>query len=227
MSTPSIIYDGTLSTITQDGPGWFTLPFESVGDTQSFEWHCYYTQLAANYVAFQNGSAYAAGFIPSIEAMSSVSTSRGTAYLVDESEPTEINGTGWLRFKRTYASLPVTRYEGTSLVYSRQFLTTFADYTWTSPPSAPEVNEWPVPLQGYRKYEYFLSYYPPMIYAPRVNVIYGTVLYIPYARVTAGDSGWPPNYAAPFVAEDSKIQIYKGSIIERMTTYAVWPTTVT
>ena len=219
--TPSRIFDGDLTAITQDGPGWFTLPFEDVGDTQSFEFHAYYTQRAEYFTGLKNTTSYYPGFVPSIELMQSISTARGTAYLVHEDEPQEVNNTGLLRFKRTWASIPITRYEGTDLVYSRQFLSIGAEYSWTTPPPLPEVGEWPVPLKGYRKYEYFLDVYPDILYAPRVNVMFGTVLYIP------NSASFPPDYSQPFIAQDSKIRIYKGGIVERMTLYGKWPTTST
>lgn len=231
MSTPNTIYDGgpgggTVTAVTQDGPGWFTKPFEARGDTQSWEYHAYFTCLAANYIPVVNTVAFIPVFPNKIELMQTLVTSKGIGYLVNEEDATEVS-CSLMRFKRTYASQPVTRYEGTTLTYSRQFLSTFAEYTWTNPPPLPEVNEWAVPLKGWYKFEYFISEVPDIVYAPRVNTIFNTILYIPFQSATPGDGGWPPTYTAPFVAQDSEINIYKASIIERKTLYAVWPTTVT
>jgi len=221
MSTPVRIYDsGTegspLTAIAQDGPGWFTLPFADRGDSQSFEWHAYFTQLASSYVAYTNSKIFSFSFAGTFEAMPSIATSRGTAFLVHEDEATEVNNTGLLRFKRTYASIPATRIEPTSCIYSRQFVTTHADYTWVTPPALPEVSEIPIPLNGFRRFEYFNAYLPEQLYCGRVAVIFGTVLTI---------GTWPPDYTQPFVAEDSKRYIYKAGIICRETLFAQWPTT--
>ena len=216
MAVPSFISDGDTNVITQDGPGWFTEPFADRGDTDSFEWHCYYTQHASSYTSYTNGTAYSPSFIGHFEVMPSISTTRGTAYLYKEDEPTEVNNTGLLRFLRHHCSIPETRIEPTSLIYSRQFLAQQAEYTWESPPAAPEVQEIACPLDGYRKFEYFNGTLPTQLYAGRIAVIFGTPLKI---------GVWPPTYTAPFVAEDSKRYIYKGAIVCRETLYAEWPTT--
>lgn len=221
MSTPAIIYDGNLHNIVQDGPGWFTLPFQSRGDTQSWEWHCYYTQLASDYYGVKNVQQPVAG-IPlgiqtTIEQMQSINTARGTGYLVEESEPQELNNTAWLRFRRTYASIPVNRFEGTTVSYARQFLSINPEYTWVNPPPEPTVNEWVVPLQGYYTFEYAVGQYLPILYAPRISVMFQKILYIP------NQASWPPDYTKPFVAQDSERGIYKGGITYRKTLYAQWP----
>ncbi len=216
MAVPNIIYDGNLTAITQDGPGWFTLPFSDRGDTATFEWHCYYTQLAANYVAYTNGSTFSTSFVGHFEVMPSLTTARGPAYLYKEDDPTEVNGTGLLRFLRHHTSVPATRIEPTSCLYSRQFIAEQAEYTWETPPAEPQVQEMACPLNGFRKFEYFNASLPTQLYAGRIAVIFGTPLKI---------GTWPPNYALPFVAEDSKRYIYKGAIVCRETLYAEWPST--
>jgi len=207
MSTPSRIYDGDLTQATQDGPGWFTRPFQDQGDTQSWEWHAWFTQRADYYTGFSNTRSYYPGFVPNVEQMYSTVTSKGVGYLVHEDEPSEVNNTGWLRFKRTYAGLPATRYEGCEIAYAFQLQSTSASYTWTTPPAQPEVAEWPMTLAGYRKYEYFISQWPAVLIAPKVTAINYTFLYLPFQSVTADDGGFPPTYTTPWIARDSTIRI--------------------
>ena len=219
MSVPNRIFDGDLTVATQDGPGWFVHPFQDVGDTQSWEWHANYTQLASSFLPFQNNKIAWPGFVPNVELMQSINTVKGIGYLVHEDEPTEIGGTALLRFKRIYAGKPYTRYEGCEVNYAFMIPANAASYSWTSPPPQPEVAEFPMTLPGYRKYEYFISSYPAVIAAPRVSALFYTYVYYPFYSVTPDDGGFPPTYTVPWVAKDSVIKIYKGAFVERMTVY--------
>lgn len=211
MSVPNRIFDGDLTVATQDGPGWFVHPFQDVGDTQSWEWHAMFTQRADSFQPFQNASVLFPGVIPNVELMATIPTVKGVGYLVHEDEPSEIGGTAWLRFKRIYAGKPYTRYEGCEVAYA--FMIQGPEF------QPPEVGEFPMTLTGYRKYEYFISSYPAVIPAPRVTALFNAYTYYPFLSTTPGDGGFPPDYTKPWVAHDSVIKIYKGSIIERMTTY--------
>jgi hypothetical protein len=113
-----------------------------------------------------------------------------------------------------YASLPITRQEGTSVVHSFQFYSTSASYDWENPPPAPEVAEWPLVCTGYYLYEYFLSVWPEPLRAPKITSLFGFLLMTNQV---------PPN-TGTFVSKDSELSIYKGSIIERKTLYVNTPT---
>lgn len=205
---------GNLTSVTFDGPGKFVRPFQDRGDTQSWEWHVDCMQLAANFTPFQNQRQFSTGFVSPVEQMESYVTSLGRGYLVHEDQPEHSNVKGWLRFKRIYASLPITRQEGTSVVHSFQFYSTDPGYDWDNPPAAPEVAEWPLVCSGWYQYEYFLSTYPSVLRAPKITSIFGLLL----------KTNWPPDYTQPFISKDSEISIYKGSFIERKTLYVNAPT---
>jgi hypothetical protein len=164
-------------------------------------------------VPFQNARYYSPGFVSPVENMQYVTTTLGTAYLVHEDQPEYTACKGWLKFKRVYASLPITRQEGISVVHSFQFYSTQPGYDWTEPPPAPEVAEWPLVCTGYYLYEYFLSYWPEPLRAPKITSLFGFLLM----------TNIPPN-TGTFVSKDSEISIYKGSIIERKTLYVNTPT---
>ncbi len=209
MAVPSRIYDGDMTVPVQDGPGWFTLPFQDAMDSQSWEYHIYFTQLAANYVAFTNPRLFAFGPIPYVEQMQQISTSKGVGYLVHEDEPSEVNNTGLLRFKRTYAGMPLTRYEGCEINHAFQALATGT--------GNDEVQEVPITCNGFRKYEYFIGAYPTVLQAAFCGVLFG----IAYKK-----GGFPaantPGEA--YIHADSTVRIYKGAFIERMTPYYIAPT---
>ncbi len=209
MANPSIIYDGDLSVPTQDGPGWFTLPFQDAMDSQSWEYHANFTQLASSYIAFTNPRLFASGNIPYVEQMQQISTAKGVGYLVHEDEPSEVNNTGLLRFKRTYAGVPLTRYEGCSVNQTFFGLATGS--------GNDEVEEAQLTVNGFRKYEYYIGQYPAVLIAPWVGVFFG----IKYTK-----GGWPVanTPGAAYISQDSVIKIYKGAFIERMTLYYVAPT---
>lgn len=219
MSTPSIIYDGNLAVATQDGPGWSTRPFQDRNDTQSFEFHAYFTQLAANYVPFVNPRNTLIAFgstsptIAYVENMTAYTTPLGTAYLVHEDEPSEVNNTGLLRFRRTFASMPGTRYEACEVAHSFQILSTTAGL---GEAGTNEVQEFQFTLQGYRKYEYFRETVPSIIQAPAVFVMFGAA----YKK-----GGYPVanTPGTSYVSKDSVISIYKGQFYERMTLYYIAP----
>ena len=204
MSVPAFIYDGTLSTATQDGPATWHLPFQDRGDTQSFEYKAMFTQLAANFVPLQNSQ----NPLTTFENVQAIVTARGVAYLVEEGDPTDA-GAGLLRFSRTYASLPRTRYEKTTIVYPYQFLSIDPGYDWDNPPEFPEVAELPLTLSATVTYEYFLHAVPDVLYAPKVKTAFGRVFYF---------GGWASGSVLPgqeILAEDSETRIYKPGMMER------------
>ena len=212
MSVPKQINDGDWTVATQTGPGWWTLPFQSKGDTQSFEYQAKFRQAAANYVPLKNelNGLITPPTTPH-EIIQTITTARGTAYLVDESETTDV-GCGILEFTRTYASLPNTRTEQSTITYPFQFISTTATFDWTSPPVAPEVAELPLLVNADIVYEYSLAK-PSIIYAPKVFSVFNKLVYIG-TYVPLGT-----NY---FVAEDSAIELYRGFFYQRKTIYVNW-----
>ena len=214
MSTPNRVLVGTLSSVTFDGPGRFVLPFQDKGDTRTFEWHIDCYQLEVNYTPYTTTTIYNTGFVKQLGQMQGVTTRLGDAYLVHEEQPEYTACKGWLKFKRVYASIPITRQEGTSAVHSFQFYSTQPGYDWESPPPAPEVAEWPIMCSGYYLYEYFVGQWPEPLRAPKITSIFGFLLMTNQV---------PPN-TGTFVSKDSEISIYKSSIIERKTLYVNTPT---
>ena len=216
MSVPNQIRDGDWTVATQDGPATWSLPFQSKGDTQSFEYKAKFMQYAANYTPLKNSLApFNTPPTTNHEQLSTITVTRGgvpvTAYLIDESDTTD-EGCGILSFTRTYASLPSTRTEQSTITYPFQFVSTTLSYDWTSPPVAPEVAELPVTVNADIVYEYSLTK-PSIIYAPKVFSVFGRLVYI----------GSPtPLGAGYFVAEDSAIELYRGFFYQRKAVYVSW-----
>lgn len=212
MSVPSFIDDGNFSTAQQNGPGWWTLPFMNRGDSRTFEFHAKFRQSAASYVPYENQMAGVLNTPPPLivrENPQWIQTARGKAYLVEESETTDV-GCGILEFTRTYAGLPEARTEFSSIVYPFQFPSNSASYDWTVPPAGPEVAELPIRVQASIVFEYSLTPLP-VIRAPKVFTVFNTFVYI----------GTPPENGF-FVAEDSENSIYRGYFYERKTAYVEW-----
>ncbi len=208
MPSPNRVYVGNVTVPTQDGAGWFTLPFQDEMDSQSWEWHAYFTQYGPSYTAFTNPRLFAFGPIPYVEQMQQISTSKGVGYLVHEDEPTKGNA-GLYRFKRTYAGIPLTRFVGCEINHAFQALATGT--------GNDEVQEVPITCNGFRKYEYFIGAYPTVLQAAFCGVLFG----IAYKK-----GGFPaantPGEA--YIHADSTVRIYTGAFIERMTPYYIAPT---
>ena len=182
------------------------------GDTQSFEYHAKFRQAAASYTPIKNLLLPTnPPPIQNHEVITSITTSRGVAYLVEESETTDV-GCGILEFTRTYASIPATRTEQSTITYPFQFVSTTATYDWANPPPFPEVAELPLLVNATIVYEYSLN---PLaiIYAPKVFSVFGRLVYI----------GSPsPLETGYFVAEDSAIELYRGFFYQRRSVYVSW-----
>lgn len=196
MSVPNYVADGNYSVAVQSGPGIFSLPFQSEGDTKSYEWKAMFRMKASSYSPIINSRNVAT----SVELLSSYVTPRGVAYLINQGDASDI-GAGIVEFSRTYA-MYYTRYVAQSIVWPYQFLSTSADYTWTNPPASPEVSELPLALNARVKWEYGLTEFE-QIYAPKVATIFNTV-------VTFG--GWPDMgpIGGWFAAENSEQGIFNG-----------------
>jgi len=195
MSVPSYINDGNYNVEQQVGCDEWQRPFSAVGDQRSFEVHRTYRVSEPKYKAMRP--------------MTRIKTREGFAYLVEESEASNI-GLGILEFKRVFASVPQSRKEGTTIANTVQFLSTSVSYDWTTPPPEPSVTEITGTTAGIAKYEYFLGLPEPLI-APRVAVLFGSV-------VQFGDWG-NLQIGRYYPAEDSEVGIYKGGIYFRRTIY--------
>jgi hypothetical protein len=211
MSVPNQIRDGDWTIAQQDGPATWSLPFQSKGDTQSFEYKAKFKQYAANYTPLKNPlNGLVTPPITPHETIQTISVTRGgasvTAYLVEESDTAD-EGCGILSFTRTYASLPVKRTEQSTITYPFQFVSTSATYSWTTPPADPTVAELPLVVNANVVYEYSLTM-QTVIRAPKVFSVFGTLLYI-----------GTPATGTFFVAEDSSIKLYRGYFYERRTVY--------
>ena len=216
MSVPNQIRDGDWTIAQQDGPATWSLPFQSKGDTQSFEYKAKFKQYAANYTPLKNPlNGLVTPPITPHETIQTISVTRGsasvTAYLVEESDTTD-EGCGILSFTRTYASLPSTRTEQSTLTYPFQFISTTLTFDWTSPPVAPEVAELPLLVNADIVYEYSLEK-PAITYAPKVYSVFNKLVYVG-TYVPLGS-----NY---FVAEDSAIELYRGFFYQKRTPYIFW-----
>jgi hypothetical protein len=202
MSVPSFIDDGNFSTAQQNGPGWWTLPFMNRGDSRTFEFHAKFRQSAASYVPYENQLAGVLNTPPPLivrENPQWIQTARGKAYLVEESETSDV-GCGILEFTRTYAGLPETRTEPSSIVYPFQFIKEGGT-------EGPEVAEMPIPVQAFMVFEYSLQPLP-VIRAPRVFQVFNSLKYI----LTPPENGF-------FVARDSENSLHRGYFYERKTCY--------
>lgn len=209
MPVPTYIYDGDLTAARERGPIEWHEPFRDKGDTSSYEVRQKYWQLAGYYRPTVNPVN---GF-NRYETMVTYSTPRGTAYLVEESDATHVEP-GILEFTRTYASIPRTRYEKGSIVYSQQFESTNVTYGFENPPGGTEVEEIPQSVNAAVKYEYGLTEFS-QLYTPKVYVLFGR-------RLTS--SGYvAPTAGVEFLAEDSTQGIYKGGIFFRRSVLATFP----
>ena len=199
MSVPKYLNDGNYRLTQQVGCDEISLPFSDVGDHSSVE-------IKRTYRVAQGS------YIPALP-MSRISIASGFAYLVNESEASNI-GLGILEFTRTYASIPITRnWENTTIAYSKQYVSTSASYDWTTPPPAPEITEITYSTPGRVFYEFSLTPFDPLI-APRVAVLFGSVVAF---------GGWGLLQEGQFYpAEDSEVGIYKGKIYYRRTVAVKW-----
>ncbi len=207
MSVPWQVSDGDFSVLTQIGTPTWVLPFQDKGDTQSFELHAKYRIAASNYAPLRNPRILSGGTVEKptfTEQMQQRATARGIAYLVSESETSDVGG-GILELTRIYASIPVIRFEGASIPFSLQFLYVSAGL---DDAGTPTIAEFPLTFSGRYKYEYSLSQ-PQVLFAPRLAIVNGEIKSVGvYADASP---------TAEFAAADSEIGIYKGGIFYRKT----------
>lgn len=199
MAQPAYINDGNFTRAEQNGPDEWRTPFSDRGDFLTFEVMKRYRVDQAYY---KRGRS-----------MEKIRTNKGYAYLVEEGEAVE-SGPGLLDFVRVYSALPNKRIEGTSIIYSVQFVSTQLTYEWLEPPDTPTISELPITMSAEVEYEYFLTKPKPLI-APRVTAAFGRLIIIGgWGTFTAGDR---------VLAEDSEVDIYKGGIYVRRSVYIRYP----
>jgi len=139
-----------------------------------------------------------------------------TCYLVGMSEP-DIPGSELLEWEETYASLPATRTEPTSITYTQQFIVRIENFDLSTTFEIGEFTDvWPAETT----YEYYLlsaPLSPLQLRAPSIQILAGRFVY---------RGGWDP--LNPFedgdsvLAEDSKIERYMGDIFVRKSTRIIW-----
>lgn len=185
--------DGDWTIPRQHGPALWRFPFSNKGDNVSFEYLVTYRIDAASYSPLQ--------------AMTKIRTPKGDAYLVEEGA-TRYIGNGILEWTRIFASVPVTRLEGTTIVFAWQF-------NKTVPPSIAEVTR---PMNGKLKSEYSLIELP-QISAPSVAIVFDTTYYF------GGFGFLRPGMT--IAAQNSASRIYKGLIYVRETILITLPSFIT
>lgn len=186
---PSIVDDGDFSVPVQNGSDEYSYPFLEQGDNKSFEMRRPFVVQSDKYKA--------------PELMARLTTLKGLAYLVEDDDPRDV-GQGLVAFNRIYASVPVTRHEGTQIVYGMQFYSVADE----------ELAEIQIPLNARVRYEYSLNPMNPII-APRAFMIFGEL------RALGGWGTLVPGNEYP--AEDSTTGIYKGGIWFRRTVLIKYP----
>ena len=192
MSVPNYLNDGNYNIARQVGCDEWSTPFSTVGDQKTFE--------------LRRTMRIAEPFYKRSRDMQRITTRKGIAYLVEESETSNI-GLGILEYTLTYANVPKTRVEYTSVAYGRQFLITSGEE-----PSVVEIVQ-TRPVRVY--YEYALKPLDPIL-APTVEIVDGVAIAI---------AGWGRFVAGKlYPAEDSIVGFYKSRIFFRRTIYIKWVT---
>ncbi len=216
MSIPAYIDDGDFSVPKQNGANSFSLPFFSRGDGKSFEVRQRWRVASASFKAptlMQKKTFTAGSGFNSTGQLQLLAGSLGVSYLVECSDPDDV-GNGLVEYAVTYASLPKTRKEGTSIVYPMQFLSTSGNYDFTTPPPAPEVAELQYPMAAEVEYTYTINRPPPLL-APRVEVLFG--------RVFNFNSWGVFQLGQRVLAQDAEITLYKGTMYQQRAIYIRWP----
>lgn len=204
MAVAAYFDDGTYSLLGTQGNDQFKLPFFDRGDAVSFEMVRTYRIAWNKYI------------IPKI--MERFSTQLGFAFRVESSDPRSV-GNGILEYQDTFASVPATRSEATSMNYGFQFLRSQTSFSQGFGSDAgdvvePEVWELPLTVTATVVYEYSINPLPPLI-APRVAVFNGLVVkYGGWGVLPAGQ---------PFLGADSELTLYKGHIYQRRSLYITNP----
>lgn len=190
MSNPIYFSDGDYTRELEIGTGEWVTPFSNVGDQKSFEYIATYRIAEPHYKRAKS--------------LQKVKLREGYAYMVDES-PTSHIGNGIVEYKRTYASIPETRYEYSSISYSRQE----AFFDGTDPRIVTITETVPCVIL----YEYSITPLP-VIEAPRIELI---------DNVFFTFGGWGKFVVGQlYLAQDTEISIYKGGMNCRKSILIKW-----
>lgn len=186
MPARNTVTDGNYRVEKQVGASAVTFPFFDKNDAQSFEISMTYRIDAASYRPDKP--------------MRKINTQYGIAYLVDQSESTDA-GNGVLQYTKTFASVPKSRLEATTITHSRQEII------------GGRIIETQETVPAVVVYDYSLK---PLAQrdAPRIIEVDGVYL-------TYGNFG---NFVAGklYLAEDSEVGIYKGKIYFRRGVLIRW-----
>ena len=221
MNIPRYVNDGNFLVEQQNGPTIFRLPFYDKGDSVSFEATQTFRVQQEFYTPVVVDTAKT--FYQSSSRLSDVNFSGSTAisaYSVLETEPEAI-GNGLVEYRRTYASVPVTRTEYGSIVYPYQILRTITNTE--DQPFVATVSEIQIPMSCYTKYEYSrstltTSQAPQIQVVPSDGVNNCVIYYL---------GGWTNPLSGDVLAKGNEVQIYKGKIHVRIGVYVTFPTPTT
>ena len=132
-------------------------------------------------------------------------------YLVDPGSPRDI-GNGLFKISRTYASVPNTREEKTSISLTIPIL-------FNQPlPDVPRIESFTRTFSGYTKFEYSLTEFEPL-FAFDMFILQERV----YKFGSDARYGRTIPEPGPYLAQDSEVGIYKSIIFYRKSTYAIIP----
>lgn len=192
MSVPLRVDDGVFTVARQDGATEFSYPFADKGDSQTFIAHVKKRIHTDSYRK------------PTL--MQRQTFNLGNAYLVDPGEPRYV-GCGLLEWVERYASVPITRTEYGSTVYTQQLLT--ADSTVL--PITYSIDEYSATRDARFLFEYSLDKPLPRKIAPRWQTLAG--------RPFAIGGITQLTYGQQVLAEDSVSRIYLAKIYERQSIF--------
>jgi len=202
MAVPNIINDGDFTVAAQNGSMAWDVPLAGVGD---------YDHIAGRIKIRVDVSSFKPSDLETLAPRSLVTGDGSkTCYLVGMS-PSDIPGNNLIEFELTYANLPASRTEYTTLNYTQQWI---AANTSTVPVNYSIV-EFTNKRTAVVTYDYFFKNSPlAQIHAPRLEQI-GNAIF--------GFSGWSVFTDGQMViAEDSSIERYLGDIFVRKTPRIAW-----
>lgn len=186
MPTPIYFNDGDYKVERQVGAPILKRPFFDKGDSVSFEY--VYTYRVDH------------RYDKPVKSMQKLKTQLGDAYLVEESDRTEI-GNGIVEFQRTYASVPQPRVEYGTINFSRQ--QTINNKLIETQETVPAFIHYTFSLKPIKQID-----------APRAVDIDGILF------GKAGFGNFVPGKLV--LAEDSEVGTYKGKIFYRRAVYIKW-----
>jgi len=207
MSAPYRIDDGNFAVEQQNGSIKIAHPLADKGD---------YTHITATIKRRVDVNDFDRTERTSLETISVTTgdaASPVTCYLVGMTEP-DIPGAELLEWEETFANIPQTRKEPTSITYTQQFILRIDNFDLST---TFEIGEFTDTWNATATYEYFLVGSPlPQLRAPSIQILAGRL-------VKRG--GWTTFADGESVlAEDSKVERYLGDIFVRKSIRIVWVT---